>query len=235
MKNISVDDMNILNEIGRWKIILMRDLHSVLNKKFNYAHFTRKIKRLEKWGLVKSKFGSQKNKYVTLSAKGSKHAIFPCFFEDSEKGLLHDIISTGALIRLLDFENFVSGSVSEGMESAVSPDGVIHAVRNGEEYILAVEIELSQKSKSRVSHKFIKYAQEKSFDHVLYLTHKKTLFNAYRKVLEKTKEHIRNKIILSLDESLGVGHCDYKNAACWTRGGYFNFIELFGNEGEHTQ
>ena len=228
MSVVSQENIKILNEVGRWKAISLRGLFQSLGARGDYSCLSRRVKRLEGYGLLNGFFESRHGKYLTLTDKGAELSIYPSFYRDAQESVNHDLICSNAILKMLGFKLFDFGSAIDYMDSQIGPDGVIHAQRYGEKYVLAIEIELHQKSKRRVVDKFSKYLQEPAFDHVLYITSKRNVFDAYMKILGNMKDQIRKKIALELDETLSPKVHDYENAIYWMNGKYKIFQEMFG-------
>ncbi|MCY4643821.1 MAG: hypothetical protein OXB88_04330, partial [Bacteriovoracales bacterium] len=139
---------------------------------------------------------------------------------------------TAVMKSLLEHPLFSSGSALDYVKSPMVPDGVIYATRYGDDYLLAVEVELHQKSGARVRQKFIKYANDPEFHHVLYVTQKRSVYDAYGKILKGLHEEIASRIALCLAPDLSPSGCDYLKATYWLRGKTLEFNDLFGEKGK---
>ena len=218
--------IDILNEIGRWKVISLQRLFVETGKKMKYSPFCRTLKNLEANGLVKSYVGDRKRKYVTLSVSGSKYSIYNASHVESEAEVAHDLLASALLRFLLEFENFKSGYILAD-EFEVVPDALIHAQKKGREYVLALELELTQKSKKRLISKLLKYESSSSFDYVLYVTNKTSLYDSYRKTLMRMNNEIQKKVILLLDEELSEMKSNYLESKVFFKGEKKSFTEVF--------
>ena len=230
---ISPHEMVILGEVGRWKVIWVADLYKVMGTWIFYTMFCKKIGILEKKGCLSGRYFRRLGKYVYLTEKGS--ALSSTGARPDEPAIDHDLICSEVILKLLKFDNFLSGSASDGPDSELDPDGVIQGVKNGSPYTLAIEVELSQKSEFRVEQKFADYTREDAHDFALYVTHKKSLFDNYRRTLSKMKPRIRQTIVLSLAEKLGAKQYDHHKAIYWLDGNEYSFDALFGEEDKHDE
>ena len=66
------DHLEILNEIGRWKVVPLRMLFEEIGNGIQYPGFSKKIKRLEQLGVIKSFEGNRCTKYLALTCEGGK-------------------------------------------------------------------------------------------------------------------------------------------------------------------
>lgn len=217
----------ILNEIGRWKAISFRGLYENIGERTAYSPFCRLLKRLEQEDFIKSFIGHGRRKYAILTDKGAMFSQYASEYSEGYQELKHDIIVSGVLRSLLKFKNFKSGSVVHEHFDAI-PDGVIYAVKKDRSYSLAVEVELHQKSQLRLIQKFAKYKQSNTFNYVIYITNKRSIFDSYEHLLKNMNESVRDKIILLLDENLSEYRFDYLESELSFRGKRKTFVEIFG-------
>ncbi|PIK13524.1 hypothetical protein [Halobacteriovorax sp. JY17] len=221
--------IDILSEVGRWKIIPMRGLYELNSFGIQYATFCRKIKKLESEGLVRSILGNNKRKFITLTNKGTEICPYGVSFDDLEDSLNHDLIATNIVTKLIEYKNFKTGQVQcFGRGLDVEPDGLIFGQKNGREYSLAIEVELHQKSKSRVSDKLIKYANSVYYSYVIYILNKESTYRAYKMILESMNDEVRRKVILLFDINLTPTRFNFKDAQCLFQGKNVSFEDIFG-------
>ncbi len=223
--------IDILSEISRWKIIPMRGLYERKNFNISYQMFCRKIKKLESEGLVRSILGNKRKKFITLTSKGSAVCPYGINFDESEDSLNHDLIATNVVTKLIEYKNFKTGQVQcFGRGLDVEPDGLIFGQKNGKEYSLAIEVELHQKSKSRLYDKVIKYSNCVHYSYVLYILNKEAVFRSYKKILESMNSEVTRKIILLLDTELTPTKFSFEDSNCYFKSEEKSFEEVFGGE-----
>lgn len=221
--------IDILSEVGRWKIIPMRGLYDLNNFGIKYPTFCRKIKKLESEGLVRSILGNNKRKFITLTSKGSEVCPYGVSFDDAEDSLNHDLIATNVVTKLIEYKNFKTGQVQcFGRGLDVEPDGLIFGQKNGKEYSLAIEVELHQKSKLRLTDKLIKYSNSIYYSYVIYIINKEATFRAYKSVLENMTNDVRRKVILLLDKDLTPARFNFLEAQCLFQNKDVSFEGIFG-------
>ena len=198
-EKLTLGDKKILNEVGRWKVIFIKDLYNSLITKQHWNYFLKRVRVLESYNLLQGTKEGKNGKYVRLTEK----AILLMSSQKFElaENITHDLICTRVIIDLVNTGVFVSGHVPKSGEYEIDPDGILLA-QNKEAYKVALEIELVQKSKIRITEKFKKYGKKDDIKKVIYVFNSKSVFNAYKTVLSEQGKKIREKIILSLDEDI---------------------------------
>ena len=220
--------LEIINEIGRWKVVPLRALFEEVGQEVSYQLFCRNVKKLAMHGLIKSYQGPHGANYLALTSEGGKISQYACPYIESEIELNHDLLSSMVLRSLLRFANFQSGHVIHNDEPDLVPDAIIHAIKGQEEYSLAIEVELTQKNRKRILEKFSKYSKTNQFTHVLYVTNKEGIFDSYRKIISEMNELVSRKVILLVEPKLSHTNFEYQTARCWFKGKEAKFDEIFG-------
>ena len=230
MVNIILVDnyLKILNEIGRWKIISLKDLYKNLKVKESYVMFTKRVKSLEEEGFLKSLTGTNRCKYVHLTFNGMKYSKTDVpLIEKSTMN--HDLITTTVINKLLDHETFLAGNIpvyEDGVR--LEPDGILHGVKNGHDFTMALEVELTQKSKRRVIEKLVEYAESRDFDYCLYVMNKESVFKSYQKIINSMESDIKRKIVFLLDKELSSRDFNFLDAECYFDEENRKFGEVIG-------
>ena len=138
----------------------------------------------------------------------------------------HDLITTNFILNLKKHQNFTSVQVqSIGVD--LEPDGVIYGIKEGREYSLAVEVELTQKSKTRVIDKLCRYKDSSDYTYLLYVFNKESTFKSYKKILENSNKELSKKVILLLNESIDRTNFDYLNSKCFFKNKITTFEKIF--------
>lgn len=221
-------EFELLNEIGRWKVIPLKGLHEQVSQGMAYSPFCRRVKRIEKLGLVRAIQGRRKTKYVMLTQKGSIISQYKSPYLESEAELAHDLITSRLLCELLKYPNFHTGHIVHGGENFnPEPDALIHASKNDKQYRLALEIELHQKSNKRVREKFSRYVTTPDCDYVLYMMNKPDVFHSYQAITLEMDKNVAQKIILMLGENIFAHQFEYEKARCWFKAKEMSFNEIF--------
>ena len=232
---ISPSETAILDEVGCWKVIWIGDLYRILEKNTtpHYTAFCRIIRGLEKKGHLAGRYFRDEGKYVYLTEKGalrSSGGTVP-----DKQSIDHDLICTEVILKLLEFGNFTAGGVPDGEDADLCPDGMIQGHKNGTPYTLAIEVELTQKSRFRIEKKFIDYTENSDHSYALYIIKRKSLFENYKRILTSMEGGIQKNIILSLTEKLGSKQYDFRKAVYCLEGKQYSFDALFGEKKSHVQ
>ena len=224
-KRLSINEKLILKEVGRWKIILLEDLYNLIGLNKERTNFYARIRSLEENGYLGSKKMTLKNpfgKYVYLTYLGASKIKLKNFTQ--VENIDHDLICTTIMNRFLKDENIENGYLPRDNEFGVDPDGLLICT-DGKK--LAVEIELSQKSRVRIMDKFKRYGEETDIHKVLYIFNNKSHFLAYKKVLAGQKKIVQEKIVLNLDENLSMAsEYDFKGSSWVDEMAFFKRFSL---------
>lgn len=171
----------------------------------------------------------RKNKHIYLTNKGLKYTNHDYTFEICDENLTHDLITGRVLKEFLKFEGFYNGRMFHQIPAEkVYPDAEITGSKNGEIYRLALEVELTQKSESRVKEKYRRYSRENFFNYGIFIINKETLFKTYKRFLEEMNGEVQEAIILMLDKKLTATKFNYENSQCFYMGKSMSFFDLFG-------
>jgi len=220
--------IDIINTIGKWKIIDLKTLTSFCNFGVSYKNLAVKVKTLEKEGFVRSVNLKRKRKHIFLSNKGIQLTGHDNTYEITDESLGHDILVGTALRSLLENDLFLDGRMfHEVDESDINPDAVITGSKDSLTYELAIEVELTQKSSSRVKSKYSRYFRSKSFDYCLFITNKESLYKAYKRFLGEMTKEVQGKIILMHTEKLRPDQFIYEGEQCYFKGEDKNFEDIF--------
>jgi len=130
----------ILSQLGKWKVIGVKDLYEIMASKISYQGFSKQIRKLESNGFVASFIFPNKSKYVYLTSKAARLVPQGVEYSNSKEMLTHDLKCGMVLRELIKFKNFVDGEMLEDKTDGFSPDAKIYAKKNEMEYVLALEL-----------------------------------------------------------------------------------------------
>ncbi len=220
--------MDIVQTVGRWKVLDVASLEKLCNYKFSYFNLLDKVRKLERAGFVKSVFVGRKHKHIFLTDQGIKLTSEDCSSEISLENLNHDILTGRFVQKLLQYEVFKDGKLfHQILDTDVYPDAEVKGVKKDHEYNLAIEIELTQKEKGRVKNKFVRYKKSPRYDFVLFVMHKESVFRAYNHYLEQMSDEVKQKIIFLMNPKFERATWEIEKSSCYYLGKEYSFNEFF--------
>tara|TARA_Y100000780_G_scaffold232518_1_gene265041 strand:+ start:1439 stop:2173 length:735 start_codon:yes stop_codon:yes gene_type:complete len=231
---------DIIQTLGRWRIL---DLRSLLNKveyQFSYQAFAKMVSKLERLNYVGSIYYQGYRKYLYLTEKGLKEAGLEKSWPINKDVLLHDLICVNVFSYLLGLGRFDSGGLNlEEAGATTRPDCMLECGKSK----LAVEIELTQKASNRIEEKFLKYLRSEEFERVLYVFQKPPVFKAYKKRMDELdenrnpllKKRFQDKAILLLEPEIKNNTFSLMQSPCFFQGKLTNFKEVLDSAGIFAQ
>jgi hypothetical protein len=225
----------IVNALGKWKVLDVKNLKEMIDPSLSYFNFLKKIRILEKNGILKSVLIGRKNKHVYLSAKGLKFTPLDCSSEIAPENLTHDLIVSRVLKELLKHPSFDEGRMFHHIDNKkILPDAELVGIKNGESYRLGIEVELTQKTYERVTKKFKNYRDDINYDYSFFVTNKESLFKTYCKLASQMDEDVQRSNIIVLDKSLSRHKFNYQSSDYYYLNKLISFNDLFLDTGQKT-
>lgn len=193
LENLNPNYLDILEPLKDWKILSTEDLKNLSEYPCGKSSFYKAIKRLESAKLIKGFADSFTNqRFLYLLEDGFKSLGLERMIPIHEENRYHD----AHLVRLLlkfkmipYFENFLLDHKIKKEFPLLShtPDAVITGKKK-EKFHLALELELTQKSKERIREAFLFYEASPYFNNVIYFFNRLTPYKTYQEVLKNTIE-----------------------------------------------
>ena len=171
---------------------------------------------MEKRNIVKSfKDEYGKRKYIYLSEQGEKHFGVPGLtFSDKRESIIHDAkltelarsFSKLSCVREVILEHQLSIKRPELIVSSIDPDAVIIGTHNNVSFVLALELELSRKSKHRIKEKIDSFLGQNKYLYILYFFAYEGIYEFYKNFIVSTYgKKINGKIMFFCNEQLLSG------------------------------
>lgn len=183
---------DLITTVMKWRSITMKNLKELIAGQDSDCAFRQKIYRLERGKVIKSKIHKDFTKIIypspnLIEVAGIENSL--CINEDN---IRHDSIVTVISTSLLDF-NLVKNialpheykTKSSWKHQAIEPDAIITFEQDGQEYSIALEVELWRKDRKRVYSKLIDYAKANEYDYVFYFFTDRFSLDSYKKRLEE--------------------------------------------------
>lgn len=225
--------LDIINAIGKWKIIDCKTLHGKTKRNLSYYTLKKKVRDLEKEGIIKSKYIGNQKKHLYLTQEGIKLTNEDTTWEPSEETFLHDLKTVELLNHLLKYERVLDGKLYHQLDQdLINPDAYVLAAHASQEYEIALELELTQKSQKRIQEKFRKYGASTKFDYVVFLSQKEGLLRAYNRFLGELEVKTQEKVFLVFSPDLIGGAVDLEKSHCLYKGKSISITKVFGGINE---
>ena len=199
--NLSYNQVNVLEPLSKWRIL---DLTSV-KEESNYLHtknsLCKTVRKLESFGLINSFIDPfTKRKFIYLTKTGEFYVSPPGVTNGiSHETVFHDAKVTEILRELLKRDCFKEAIVEHHLpptDDFYRPDALITGTFKNP-FRMAFELELTQKSKSRILKRFDYYLKSQAYEYVMYLFPRNRLLSTYHTLLEENfPPEAQKKIIL---------------------------------------
>lgn len=191
--NFNHEHLSYIEPLSKWRVLDIQSLLKESPRSPNYKSFTRILRKLEAAQLVKAWLDPiSKKKFLYLTSFGEKvisDGENPSSIQDDN--LSHDIKTTSFVKELLDAGWISKGELEHNLTNKANfhtshkliPDAVVYFNKNGFEYKMAIEIELTRKSNTRIIEKIKQYFAEEHYHLVSYVFPTASLMEKYRNVL----------------------------------------------------
>ena len=221
----------ILNKVGEWKVIECHDLYKYFQHLISYQTLMKKILKLESDGLIKGTYLGNKNKHVYLTDLGIKFTVFDKTYEPSPEELAHDLQVGRIVQELLSYSKIREATMYHQIQdNYINPDATVLMENDDETYNVAIELELTQKSQSRVKAKFNRYGVSADYDYCIFLSHKRTLINTYQRYLGEFKNYLSEKFFFILIDEFDGFKPILNQMKCFHRGQMIDHNGLLGSK-----
>lgn len=234
---------SILTQVAKWRVIPLNNLRDLTDYQGCKQSFYRLIRRLEDRGLVRTIIINGGFKVVTLSNELGKIPYY-------QNAILHDeSVPHEALVsiicnEILTWEMFQSVSLPHEIQDAsydsgISrlPDAVIKGVNKDNKFIMALEVEISRKSKERVQNKIEDYINNTVFDYIFYLFNDIGTFKSYQNFIfevinsssyKNSKKNHQARFLLGHKEKMINSNCRLEDIEIYYLGKITNLESIFG-------
>ncbi len=228
---------DIIQTLGSWRVLDLKTLLRRVDYNYSYQAFAKRVKKLEDFGYLGSIYFQSYRKYLYLTEKGLKEAGLERAWPINKDILHHDIIAVNVFSYFLGQVGIKNGNINLDRAGADKrPDCYLTLKPNTKNInTLAIEVELTQKSYTRIDDKFLDYLKGESYDLVLYLFQKAATFDAYKKTLEHIdsqrdplkRKMCRDKIMLLLEPEIKHRTFNLMESVCAFEGKIEKFRDIF--------
>lgn len=202
----SIVQVNCLLPLKKWRILNLSNLYELTSYQAKYDAFIKMIRNLEKKNLVKSfRDPTTRRKYIYLTREGDKE--LGGELKNPEVSI--DTLAHDSKVSEIVLELFKS-RLCEGFAlehdhkvEGINPDAVLYGEKKGQKTQIALELEITRKSRGNFLPKIEQYVTSSKYDLVLYYFSKRGVFNSYQKLIkEEFGDEVNGRIAYLLDENL---------------------------------
>lgn len=201
----------VVRVIEKWKIIPLKYSATILDKKLSRASNYRLFENMEKMGLAKRlKLTNTSGMILVPSKSLTEYLKIPMNYDQFDHDKVVSYVAAGFL-KAEAFKNqdlTFEHELSKFNSGSLIPDIVFNGIspKSGDEFRLAVEVELSRKAFAKIDTKIARYIQDNTFDLVIYAFTSEALFDLFKKRIDtypnsEFQELVKEKITLVLVEN----------------------------------
>jgi hypothetical protein len=234
LEKISPSYLEMIRPLEHWKILSLKNLREDSDYQGSASGFYKIIKKLEQHNLLDSFINAWSNeKYLYLSPLGLKGlGLENRGLNLNREHRLHDSIVTKVARVMTSWSfvqrvrlNFHNREELPLLERV--PDCFVEAKLNKPLH-LAVEVELTQKSRDRLEQIFRTYSESKVIHHVLYITDKRSILKSYTDYLRiRHNEFLAERFLFLINPNLVKGNLDLMNSQVYFKNRETTLREIF--------
>lgn len=200
----------VIGPLFDYGVLYAADLLDKVGWDKSLGAFYKLLTRMENDGILKSKRHVSNNKKYVYLTKEVHNAFAPDTPYISQEILYHDAVLSSVLCKFSHLNSVKAvkkihhGKANYLFSTGVIPDGLVISENNEDEVKLAIEIELTRKSKERYVQKFDEYMKEDGVDIVFFFFDTFGVYNSYQNELKS----------YCFDNGFSASEC--KIALCYT-------------------
>jgi hypothetical protein len=215
--------INYLEPLKQWRILDLKNLMKKSNYSASYKGFCKVLLRLEKKNMIGSfRDPFSGRKYLFLTKEGDVYLGGddnpPAISKDT---LVHDSKVVELVLELLKLHSFygfelehqIKDSKAFGTTYRICPDAIMLGEKGDVKFKLALELELTRKTKVKYLAKVGQYLNSNYYDFVVYFFQNKGVMNSYRThIQDKYGLESDKKILYVLNEKLLTNSFEFDNS-----------------------
>ena len=225
-----------IEPLAKWKILNLENLHIAAWRKTSPSNFYKTFGRIKENGLVEDfQDNYSQRKYVYLSKKGREALGINYLIPLNKESLIHDSFSSENAFHFKDFpftkEVLVDHEILQRYPLiGHRPDALVFGYHK-KDFCMAMEMELTIKSKERILETFSYYHESGFFNNVLYIFGQERVYETYIRALENEGAHLnKSKFLFLYMKSMYRRYYDTFNSPCYHNGQTTTLGELFDIE-----
>ncbi len=189
-----------LDPLFKWKVLDTKSLQRLSNYAGRYDSFCEILRNLKRKGLINWDYfvyGTIKMAYLTKEAYGEMAPGYSYHLE--ERTAFQGIIVSNVARSLLEKKHFYECELYPEYNFKknwkwgliLEPNAILFGKYKKEDFNIAIEVVLGQKSKSQITQKFDAYARSEFFSWAIYVFNKRDTFDAYLKMHKETHDALK--------------------------------------------
>lgn len=241
MENLRTDYKYFISPLSDWRILDIKGLMECSSmerfKKYDYVRkLLHKMKSQNFVNIYYSPF--TKKNYYFLTTKSESLINIDQKSSLSEETYYHDAMVSSICVELskikpavekVELEHIIkNGKVKTNFDEII-PDARISGNFNGKNFLIAIEVEIHQKEKSRIIFKGKNYLKNTLYNYVFYFFPDERMMKNYAKALSsELGDEFNQKIFLFTTPEIFNGNNDLVNCIGLVNGKSKSVLELFG-------
>ncbi|MCK5883688.1 MAG: hypothetical protein KAG61_08370 [Bacteriovoracaceae bacterium] len=232
---INAVHLDYLTPLLKWKIMDIRSLLKASTCPSHYVSFARVIRRLQSFGILESIVEPiSRKKYVYFSevglkvSSGNNKLLF-----DSGDSPIHDAKSSELSRKFLELDTIdrVMMEHEHYSKNSIIPDASFYGQKNGRNFSIAFELEITRKSRSRLIGKIKSYFTRTDYDYVIYFFASSSLLDSYVKFVEEDLgERYLNRIMFASNPKIFNGNYQLEESEVLFKGERKKLGDIFGQK-----
>jgi hypothetical protein len=226
----------ILLHLSKWKVLSLSDLLIESDFRGSKDSFYKIIRKLESACMLDSFIDTwTKEKYLYLEIEGIKYLGLEGVPLIKREQRYHDalVVKISRYLNQFNFckEVYLDTEIQKMMTRYDRiADASFVGIKEDNEFNMAIELELNQKSRDRIKKNFEFYSSSSHFNYALYVFYKSSTFNSYKKVVNELSEVARKRIILLLETKLTLNKFDLANSQIYFKGNTMKLHDILDFE-----
>lgn len=234
LEKIAPSYFELLMPLRKWRILSVKDLKEQSGHNGSRSSFYKIITKLENNLLIDSFINSWSNeKFIYLMPNaikvlGDEKKLLPV----NRDQRFHDAIVTKIALNFKQYDFvkdiYLDQEIGRNFPLIEKNPDILVEGQLEKDFKLAVEIELTQKNKSRVQEIFRSYSKSIAVNNIIYITDKLGLYKTYLRYLNELKDEINvNKFIFIYEKDLNNKTFNLLNSNALYRGNETSLKQLF--------
>ena len=231
--------LNYLNPLLKWRVMNLESLRQECPTVPNYFNFCKIIRNMEKAKILEGyRHPFNRKKYVYLSSFGEGQlSLTENPSSVSRETLIHDIkvseigksfVDLGWMSSI-QLEHELHNKRNFRVTYKIIPDALLEGIKNGVNFKVALEVELSRKSNPRILEKARQYAASTYYSYVMYIFSKRNYMEKYIEIIKSgVSAEDFNRFMFFIDEAMGVSPTDRSEMQGFFKDKGVKLSEVFG-------